>query len=307
MYFPRFKHLVNGLASFVRTPTLSGTGGTDDPDYCYSVWLRHFVLAQEHGLKMPSNVAELGPGDSLGAGIAALLCGAKKYTALDIADYGAINRNLPVFYALVDKFKARKAIPSNAVFPRLFPELSIYEFPKSLTETEFVTASHLAQIESSLSLAQSDNSLIKTISNWDNADGIECGTIDFVFSHAVMFYVDDLLDAYSKLFQWLKPGGLMAHQIDFSCLYFHRDWYAHWCMPELIWRCLKGQRHYFLNRAPLSAHLYAMRVAGFCVESVKPTVAETICPRASLADKFRHLSDEDLNTKGAYILAKKPI
>lgn len=51
-----------------------GTGGTCSARYCYAVWLRHLVLAAEHGLldRPPRRVVEIGPGDSLGTGIAAI-------------------------------------------------------------------------------------------------------------------------------------------------------------------------------------------------------------------------------------------
>jgi hypothetical protein len=51
-----------------------GTGGTDSARYCNSVWLRHLVTLSRNGLgAVPRVVAELGPGDSLGIGLAALL------------------------------------------------------------------------------------------------------------------------------------------------------------------------------------------------------------------------------------------
>lgn len=50
------------------------SGGTISARYCYFVWLRHLVKAYENGLKTRFNrVAELGPGDSLGVGLAAMI------------------------------------------------------------------------------------------------------------------------------------------------------------------------------------------------------------------------------------------
>ena len=62
----------------------SATGGSTYSRYCYSTWLRHLILLHKYKKNIPAAVAELGPGDSVGTGIAALLSGCEKYIALDI-------------------------------------------------------------------------------------------------------------------------------------------------------------------------------------------------------------------------------
>jgi len=54
--------------------------GTDFARYCYSVWLRHLSMAHYNDLpSRPQVVVELGPGPSLGAGIAAPLSSADSF------------------------------------------------------------------------------------------------------------------------------------------------------------------------------------------------------------------------------------
>src|SRR5262245_33287553 len=66
----------------------AGTGGTDNARYCYAVWLRHIVALAEVGLPtQPDLVIELGPGDTVGVGIMALLTGSHEYVALDSHAY----------------------------------------------------------------------------------------------------------------------------------------------------------------------------------------------------------------------------
>ena len=87
------RHVVCGLLTYI--PPIdkrltNTTGGTSSARYCYSVWLRHLIRAGETGLStQPKVVAELGPGDSLGIGLAALVSGSSLYYALDIVPYAA--------------------------------------------------------------------------------------------------------------------------------------------------------------------------------------------------------------------------
>jgi hypothetical protein len=90
------RSLVIGAATYVpglRRLTGRTTGGTVSARYCYSVWLRHLCMLHRHGLPTQfETVVELGPGDSLGVGLAALLTGAERYIALDALRYDDIRR-----------------------------------------------------------------------------------------------------------------------------------------------------------------------------------------------------------------------
>src|SRR5712692_896358 len=68
----------------------ASTGGTDNPRYCYSVWLRHLVTLVPHGFHIKgARIGEFGPGDSVGTGLAALLSGAEHYVGLDLLPLSA--------------------------------------------------------------------------------------------------------------------------------------------------------------------------------------------------------------------------
>src|SRR5262245_29255948 len=134
----RFKPYVIGLLTY--TP-LAGryriprTGGTDDPDYCYGVFLRHLVYAHRAGLsKLPEVVAELGPGDSLGTGLAWLIAGTTRYLAFDVRRYATGQRNLEVFDALVERFRARAPVPGRDAFPEMKPDLDTPSFPSEILD-----------------------------------------------------------------------------------------------------------------------------------------------------------------------------
>jgi len=93
-----------GLATYV--PGLyrprHGPGSTASARYCYSVWLRHLVMAGKSGLPTrPLTVAELGPGGSLGTGLAALLSGAEKYIGLDAVEHALNQTNIRILSELL--------------------------------------------------------------------------------------------------------------------------------------------------------------------------------------------------------------
>ena len=68
-----------GITRFIQKKS-GATVGTSSARYCYSVWLRHLVIAYKNGfVEHPKVVAELGPGDSLGIGLSALISGADAY------------------------------------------------------------------------------------------------------------------------------------------------------------------------------------------------------------------------------------
>src|SRR5689334_13627986 len=114
----RIRTAIKGLLTFVpgiqRVLTERGTGGTNSASYCYGVWLKHLTLLWENGMRsIPNTLAELGPGDSLGVGIAAMLCGVNRYYALDVVKHSNIEINLKILDELVELLKARARRPTK--------------------------------------------------------------------------------------------------------------------------------------------------------------------------------------------------
>jgi len=100
----KLRQLAYGIATFIpgiQSLRQKGTGGTDTSRYCYTIWLRHLVMAKSNGLNFhPKVVAELGPGDSLGIGLAALISGSDKYFAFDVGssyEYNTCSANFERF------------------------------------------------------------------------------------------------------------------------------------------------------------------------------------------------------------------
>lgn len=106
--------------------------------YCYAVWLSHLVHACESASlpSPPRSVVEIGPGSSLGAGLAALLSGASEYRGLDVVEHAAPENNLRVFDELVELFRRRERIPGGDEFQRMAGLLENRDFPAGVLDSE---------------------------------------------------------------------------------------------------------------------------------------------------------------------------
>jgi len=313
------KPIIKGILTYIpglRALATKRTGGTNSARYCYSVWLRHLVIAQRYSLNTwPRVVAELGPGDSLGIGLAALLSSAESYYALDIVEYANTQTNLAILHELIDLFQRKEPIPGQQEFPALRPLLECYEFPHKI-----LTAERLAQSLSTnrvqfitQALTGTNDSKTRPIEGpqihyivpWYDDRVIKAQSVDMIFSQAVLEHVDDLAQTYQALHRWLKADGFMSHQIDFGCHGLAKKWNGHWAYSDLTWKMIRGKRSYLLNRYPYSVHKRLLAQCGFNIIAEVKTFDNSGIARADLSSGFRAISDEDLRTRTVHILACK--
>jgi hypothetical protein len=303
--------LLYGIATFIPgVAAVFGRGGGDTSSarYCYSVWLRHLVTAAANGLKLPAvSVAELGPGDTLGIGLSALLCGTERYHAFDVVEHAQVKRNLAVLDELIALFRARAAVPGPDEFPEVCPTLSSYAFPHHLLGDEVLAATlakeRLDRIRDSVRNQNRDGSMIDYRTRWFDDSAIERASIDLLISQAVLEHIDELPGTYRAMRLWIKPDGFMSHGIDFRAHSTARFWNGHWSYSDTVWRLIRGRRSYLLNREPYSTHLRLLAENGFTTVGVVPTKAEPIVSRDRLAPRFRHVTDQDMTTPTAVIQA----
>ena len=308
-----YKQLIYGIATFV--PGINqyhakGTGGTGSARYCYSVWLRHLTTAKSNGLNpYPKIVAELGPGDSLGVGLAALISGCDKYFAFDVVEHANTERNLEIFDKLVALFKNRTAIPGNDEFPLLKPYLEKYDFPSDILDDNMLRhvleKSRIEKIRDVIVAPQRNDSPIQYRVPWYDASVLEKGSVDMIYSQAVLEYVDDLRNTYKAMRSWLKPNGYISHQVDFKGHEIADEWNGCWAYSDFMWKFIKGKRPYFLNREPHSTHIAILKEEGFRVVCDKTIKSKSNLTKVTLAPRFQSLSDDDLTTSGAFIQAVK--
>jgi len=310
------KSITKGLLTFLpgwqRIRRKEG-GGANSARYCYSVWLRHRTLAARTGfISHPDVVAELGPGDSIGTGLAALLSGCKSYLAFDIVPFAALERNLGVLDELVELFQNRTPIPGAAEFTNLHPDLDNYAFPADLYSEGHlkealneVRVRAIRQVLLNCKAQRCSTVNIRYAAPWDSREMIEAGSVDMIFSQAVMEHVDDLPASYEAMYQWLRPGGVMCHEIDFRCHGTARNWNGHWTYSDPIWKIIRGQRPYFLNRKTCGDHLELIQNAGFEIVYVQRKKSEQNIRQEDLCNGLENTSNLDLVTSSAYVISRK--
>jgi SAM-dependent methyltransferase len=309
----KLKQLLYGMATFVPgvkylRARAKGSGGTISARYCYSVWLRHLVMAKKNGLNPhPKIVAELGPGDSLGIGLAALISGCDKYFAFDLLEHANAERNARVFDELVALFRNRASIPGGDEFPDVHPFLEDYAFPADILDEKrlqyALEKSRIERIRDSLADFQRKGSFVQYKAPWNDAGVLESDSVDMIYSQAVLEHIDDLRGAYRAMHSWLKSTGYISHQIDFTCHGTADEWNGHWTYSDLFWKLIRGKQPYLINREPLSTHIAILTEEGFKVIGNKKVRSESRLTANELAPQFKSISDDDLITSGAFVQA----
>ena len=306
----KLPHIIKGTATWV--PLLramrrcrSRTGGTNAARYCYTVWLRHLVTLSHYGFQVKdTRVGELGPGDSIGNGLAALLSGVRSYVSLNVVPSSSRQNLEAIFNELVTLYSNREPIPDDREFPRVRPKLASYCFPEHLVDwSEF--DKRVGQIKAELRSRVRSGDVVNYIAPWRAVGEVRSASLDLIFSQSVLEYVSPLGGAFSAMATWLKPGGYGSHAIDFSAMYLSPYWNGHWAYSGWQWRLVRGRRDYFLNREPLGAHLACAEKAGMEILAVDKGLCDSGLGVGELSADFRRLGVEDRRTRGALVLFRR--
>lgn len=309
------KSIIRGLLSYVpglyQLLSKRRTGGTDSAAYCYNLWFKHLTMVSQNGMrKLPDTIAELGPGDSIGLGLAALLSGVNNYYALDIVDYVNTERNLLIFDELVDLFKKRAGRQSKG-WPDYDKYLDSNLFPSHILTEEVLdkalTQKRINAIRNVIINPNSnDNTVsIKYVAPWYEPHIITTESIDLIISHSVLEHVTDLENTYKAFSMWLKPKGMMSHQIDFKSHHLAKEWNGYWAYSELLWKIIVGKRLCMINRQPSSRHLALLEKNGFEILSMLKNRKPDGIKRSQLSLKWENISEDDLTCSGMFLQVTK--
>jgi SAM-dependent methyltransferase len=265
-------------------------GNTASAAYCYGVWFKHFTLLREIGYgRVPSVIIELGPGGSIGTGVAAIYSGASQYIGVDANALSNPARNRAVALELASLFRRRVPIAVKG-----WPD-----FSRHLDSSGRPPAAPAEP--------DADDALARALykAPWTSEGVVEANSADLVFSHSVLEHVFDLPAAMRAAYRWLKPGGLMSHQFDLQSHGVTRAWDGHRAMGDRLWRAAVGRRPIPINRLPYSAILRAIEEAGFEILNERRCIAEPTLSRDALRPDWAACSDEDLRTMGGFVQARK--
>ena len=141
--------------------------------------MRHLVKAHEAGLNIRLHkIAELGPGDSLGIGLCAVLCGVREYYALDAKEHANSERNKRILEELVMMLNRREELPGEEEFPFISPSLKKFSFPSHILPDEILRdalhSDRLASIHKALADSRSANVVhIAYVAPWQGVSPYE--------------------------------------------------------------------------------------------------------------------------------------
>ena len=274
--------------------------------YCYSIWLRHLVLAHKNGLNTsPKSVAEIGPGDSIGMALCALLTGVEEYTIFDSQKNIDKNINYKILDELVILFENMEDIPNDNEFPKINPKLHNYNFPK-----EILSKSHLKRLLSNVRIQKirkyidsfnTNNSKIKYVFNFDKKISSK---FDLFISQAVLEHIDNLDEFFIFMRNALKENGYVSHQIDLKSHNIASTWDGHWKYSKMFWEILRGNRLWFINRYTYSEYIKLFDKNRFRTVFIDRNIKIPSFNKSKLAKEFKDMSDIDRQTSGFFIQAE---
>jgi len=279
------KKLIRGIISYI--PVLKsiipliGTGGSNDAEYCLRIYSKHKDILITNGCVFPfGKIGEIGPGDSVGIGLCALVDGAVSYYGLDAIAHTNIHTNLQIFQELIDIYEIENIDIDDKIKEELLWDIQNMNMLKSK---------------------------IKYYAPWWNKDNIVNDSLDVIISTAVMEHVLPLKETYKRIFEWIKPGGFCSHIIDYGAHEFSDYWYDHWYYSDFLWKILMHGRKYPISRMSHSYHMDCIEKAGFSIQTIIPSYQSNTADKDKISKTIlNYFNDTDLRIKSAIVVAKKP-
>jgi hypothetical protein len=282
-------------------------------DYSYDVWIKHLAkLHETAGCGVPEVIAELGPGDTLGTGVAALLSGATRYIGVDILPFARTGPTIEVANGLGPLFATRRPCDGEGV-PGFRHILDKNGFLSSVLTEDLLSRTLdpgrvreiLEDVSSVVRGVVPKNGFVTYVAPFTE-NAIPPASVDFLLSHSVLEHVSNLKEIMRMFHKWLKPGAIMSHQFDLRSHGITRAWDGHRAFGERAWSLAVGARPFLINRLPFADVVNIVECSGFRILLALRHYCEPTLSRNQLAKGWRHQSDEELSTDSGFIQAQKP-
>ena len=274
---PLYPYLA-GLSTYV--PGLHNFAPVDPPEsdvYSLSVFVQHLsnYINYQPRKVLPKVIIELGPGSTVGFGLAAMLLYESDYISLDIDSFFDSDVNLTVLDRIYHRLLEGSFVPDNIsadFLPKSNRALQLRDIQALDLSTTTITDRYnliRSRIQEPLPFPSKERwatpllpkEMYTIFLSSRPVPNPVC--VDGIFSQAVLEHVDDLHDLFFNLLSVVAPRALHSHLVDFSCHGLTREWNGHWKFSDSQWRIIRGRRPQFINRATDSNLLTFFRSLGF--------------------------------------------
>jgi hypothetical protein len=305
-----WKSLYGGFKSYLpQFNEFRGTGGSDNSKYCYSVWLRHLNLINQSTKPLnKEKFLEIGPGDSLGVTFCAYLSGFNQCSAIEVVDHLQKNSLNEIARSLIEYYEAQQEIPGNLDFPNLAPKIKDHSFNKEkYIQNDFAERqSNLLKWCDGFSKKRQHKPIEYKVAPWLNQTSL-FKDLDLILAQSVFQYLNTE-EALNTIRPWLKTGGLISTQIDYSSHGLTIDFNGHWAIPEIVWKLIKGKRPFFLNRKTHSETKETIEKCGFKIIYSQPELRRSVLTQeSSLLKRTRYekLPKSDFEISHSHFILEK--
>ena len=271
--------------------------------YGYRVWLKHVALLNAAGMEFPALVAEIGCGDSLAVGTAAVLSGVRAYDAYDVKRFADPKRDAGRVEAVAALVESRSPLPPGG-WPDVETLVRTPQFAGGVPAWPHADVSRQRVAAIRECLAGERDGPIRYVAPWTPADPVD-REYDLLLSHSVLEYVDDLDGFVARCADMVAPGGWMSHQVDFGSLGITERWNGHLAYGRLAWWAATGARPYRPTRRLASEYMATLERHGFEIASVFRCLDPTGVRQEDLAPPFRDAPPEDVCCHSLYIAARR--
>ena len=203
-YKIKYKQIIVGILSninfiwyFIKLFYYKNTGGSNNSIYCYLVWLKHDYYLNENNIEIYNkDICEIGPGDSIGVGICALILGAKSYTGLDVISYNESKLLIQIFDDIIYYITNEVSNFKNDGFQNINPRSNQEIFPDYLKQRiinyNLLDKNRIANIKSDLFefINNKSSNTINYYSPWDDIK-IENNKYDICISQSAFEYFEN--------------------------------------------------------------------------------------------------------------------